>query len=113
MAAHRRQLQDTAGFRQRILVQALEWNELGLFRWRVPDALGRRQGQPEAAGDADPRVVIFEVRKHRLDAVADQIVIIYQSLPWHLAGRQGRHRNAGDNRRFGTQIFRGRGQLAA
>ena len=113
MAAQRGQLQHIRPGHRRVLRQPVEGDELRLAGFGVPDPLGRAQRQTEAAGVADARIVVLEVRIDGLDLVADQIVIGDQPPPIHLAGRQRRHGDAGDDRGLRTQMFRGRLQLAA
>src|SRR3546814_20810072 len=48
---------------------------------RVPFAVRGADTQAEAAGYADARVVVVEIREHRLDLVADAVVISEQHVP--------------------------------
>src|ERR1700677_1219113 len=66
-------------------------NELGLAGGRVPASLRRPQGQAKAAAMTDTLVEVLDTRKHRLDGVANAIVVAHQLPPRHLGMRQRSH----------------------
>ena len=57
-------------------------------------------------------IEIFEVREHSLDSTADPIVISDELQSSNLAIWQSRMRNASQDGRLGSQMFRGGPQLA-
>src|SRR3546814_2686747 len=70
---------------------------------RVPFAVRGADTQAEAAGYADACVVVVEIREHRLDLVADAVVIGDQRVPVDFGCRQARLGQAGDDCRLGQR----------
>src|SRR6516165_5053321 len=64
-------------------------------------------GQIEAAGLADPAVVVLEPGNHLLDEVADAVVVAGEPLPVDLAPRaEGRPREPRDDGQLGPELLR-------
>ena len=100
MAAQRDQAQDVLTFTAGVLVYAVEDREHRFSRRRWPETLRWRQRHTEAAGNADPRVIVLKPRNGLIDQIADAVVILNQRHPVHAGIRQGGFRHARDDSGF-------------